>query len=442
MRRLPCAHRKPRGIGGFARGLGKAGDLDRAFARQRHPHGGAGLVLIGRPQRVVDHTDAAAFGQDGKFGSQIRHRGRPQEPGRRRDRRAPFTLLRQRLDFRRQQACDRAALQAGKGAGGERRGLPAIGAGGLEDGQGYDILEVRNIECWANLAEAGALRKRDFLTSDDIIQPSEAPASPLRAIPPLTALLAFERAASQLSFRRAARDLSLSPSAISHQIRGLEEQFGIKLFVRGARSVRLTADGERYFAKVSVALAALQDASRDMLRHRRDADAELWISSLPFFTSAVLIPALPEFKRRHPALTLRIEATHQYADFNASRVDVAIRYGREHSTGLKFEPLVAVKGLPVCAPALVKGGLKTPEDLSREVLIHLTTQPRAWPAWLKEAGLSAPHAARPSLARQRAGDAGGRRTGARRHARHVAADQGAAGLWQKADRALCVRGRA
>ena len=221
-----------------------------------------------------------------------------------------------------------------------------------------------------------------------MVHPLEAPPSSLRAIPPLTALLAFERAASQLSFRRAARDLSLSPSAISHQIRGLEAQFGVKLFVRGARSVRLTADGERYFAKVSAALAALQDASRDMLRHHRDADAELWISSLPFFTSAVLIPALPDFKRRNPALTLRIEATHQYADFNASRVDVAIRYGREHSTGLKFEPLVAVKGLPVCAPALVKRGLRKPKDLADEVLIHLTTQPRAWPAWLKEAGLS------------------------------------------------------
>ena len=210
---------------------------------------------------------------------------------------------------------------------------------------------------------------------------------PLRAIPPLTALLAFERAATQLSFRRAARDLALSPSAISHQIRGLEEQFGVKLFVRGARSVRLTADGERYLAKVSVALTALQDAGREMLAQRRDSRSELWISSLPFFTSTILIPALPDFKRRHPELTLRIEATHQYADFNASRVDVAIRYGREHSTGLKFEPLVQIKGLPVCAPALIKGGLQKPTDLSREILIHLTTQPRAWPAWLKEAGL-------------------------------------------------------
>ena len=76
-------------------------------------------------------------------------------------------------------------------------------------------------------------------------------------------------------------------------------------------------------------------------------------------------------------MTLRIEATHQYADFNVSRVDVAIRYGREHSSGLKFEPLVEVSGLPVCAPALIKGGLRDPEGLTREVLIHLTSQPRA-----------------------------------------------------------------
>ena len=250
----------------------------------------------------------------------------------------------------------------------------------------------------------------------NIIHPTDVPGSALRAIPPLTALLAFERAATQLSFRRAARDLSLSPSAISHQIRGLEEQFGTKLFVRGARSVRLTAEGERYLTKVSAALATLKDAGRDMLQQRRGGTSELWISSLPFFTSAVLLPALPDFKRRHPELTLRIEATHQYADFNASRVDVAIRYGREHSSGLKFEPLVTVKGLPVCSPMLVKQGLRTPEDLSREVLIHLTTRPRSWPNWLKEAGQSASRSTRPSLARQRAGDAGGGRTRTRRHA--------------------------
>lgn len=124
------------------------------------------------------------------------------------------------------------------------------------------------------------------------------------------------------------------------------------------------------------------------MRHRRDRGSELWVSSLPFFTSAVLIPALSDFGRRNPGLTLRIEATHQYADFNSSRVDVAIRYGREHSTGLKFEPLVEVSGLPVCAPALIRGGLRELQDLSAQVLIHLTTQPRAWPAWLEQAGLA------------------------------------------------------
>ena len=133
------------------------------------------------------------------------------------------------------------------------------------------------------------------------IHPSEPPDLPLRAIPPLTALLAFERAASQLSFRRAARDLALSPSAISHQIRGLELQFGVKLFVRGARSVRLTADGERYLAKVSSGLATLREAGREMQRQRRGGSDELWISALPFFTSTVLIPALADFKRRNPS---------------------------------------------------------------------------------------------------------------------------------------------
>jgi LysR family glycine cleavage system transcriptional activator len=209
-----------------------------------------------------------------------------------------------------------------------------------------------------------------------------------RAIPPLAALRAFERAASHLSFRLAARDLALSPSAISHQIRGLESQFGAKLFVRGAHGVRLTAAGERYLAKVSVALSTLEQAGQEMLSRRPGNARELWVSALPFFTSTVLIPALDGFNRRNPGLTLRIEATHQYADFNSSRVDVAVRYGREQSAGLKFEPLVEVRGQAVCAPAQVKAGLKTPQDLSRQVLLHLTSQPRAWPAWLKEAGLA------------------------------------------------------
>ena len=270
------------------------------------------------------------------------------------------------------------------------------------------------------------------------IHPSGEPTA-LRAIPPLTALLAFERAATQLSFRRAARDLALSPSAISHQIRGLEEQFGVKLFVRGARSVRLTADGERYLAKVSVALAALagrrpRHAAAAPRRQRANSGSARCRSS----PATVLIPALPDFKRRHPGTDAAHRGHPSICRLQRLRVDVAIRYGREHSTGLKFEPLVAVKGLPVCAPALVKAGLRRPADLSRQVLIHLTTQPRAWPAWLKEAGI--PHLdprghlwldSVPAMLE------------AAEHGLGVtlgdgAADQGAAGIWQETGGAVCA----
>lgn len=213
----------------------------------------------------------------------------------------------------------------------------------------------------------------------------QRPPDPLRTIPPLAALLAFQRAGSQLSFRHAARDLALSPSAVSHQIRGLEERFGVRLFARGGRSVKLTPDGERYLQSVSAALAALDDASRDLLRQARRGRDELRISSLPFFTNAVMIPALAAFKRDYPEITLRIEATHQYADFDRSGVDVAIRYGRERAAGLKLEPLIDVSGLPVCVPELRKG-LRRPEDLAKATLIHVSVQPNSWPAWFSDAG--------------------------------------------------------
>jgi LysR family glycine cleavage system transcriptional activator len=123
-----------------------------------------------------------------------------------------------------------------------------------------------------------------------------------------------------------------------------------------------------------------------MLKRREHKD-ELRISATPFFTSVVLMPALADFRRRHPELTLRIEATHQYADFADRSIDAAIRYGREHSAGLRFDPLVKVRGLPVCAPSLVRSGLRKPKDLARCTLIHLAAQPKAWPSWLAAIGL-------------------------------------------------------
>src|SRR4051794_27725846 len=115
---------------------------------------------------------------------------------------------------------------------------------------------------------------------------------PRRALPPLSALQAFERVGARLSFRQAADDLALSPSAVSHQIRSLEDRLGIQLFSRARGAILLTDAGRDYFTAVSAALGDLQDATRLLLEHRADFAADLRIGVTPFFSSAVILPAL------------------------------------------------------------------------------------------------------------------------------------------------------
>ena len=207
-----------------------------------------------------------------------------------------------------------------------------------------------------------------------------------RIVPPLSALLAFERAAAHLSFRRAARDLNLSPSAISHQIQGIEERFGVQLFVRAGRSVVLTSEGEHYLQTVRAALLQLEDGSRDLLNRIKARERMLRISAMPFFTRAVILPSLAKFRAAHPNIDLRIDSTHDYANFDERGIDAAVRYGRDKGQGLRLEALVSVSGQPVCSPKLA-AILRRPDDLSKVTLLNLVSQPRAWPAWLSDVGL-------------------------------------------------------
>lgn len=201
----------------------------------------------------------------------------------------------------------------------------------------------------------------------------------------MTALLAFERAARHLSFRKAAKDLGLSPSAISHQIRGLEERFGVSLFHRTTRSIQLSPAGSRYLQTVTEALGRLEESGRELLGEGGGVRGELRVSALPFFTSTVILPALSSLAQHQPGLTLRLEATHQYADFDSAGVDVAIRFGRENAAGLKFETLVEVRSQPVCTPNLA-ATISQPSDLRTATLIHVSAQPKAWRTWLRAAG--------------------------------------------------------
>ncbi len=209
--------------------------------------------------------------------------------------------------------------------------------------------------------------------------------SALRTLPSITALLAFERTARHLSFRKAAKDLGLSPSAISHQIRGLEERFGVSLFHRTTRTIRLSPAGTRYLQTVTEALEQLQEAGRELLGEGLGVRGELRVSALPFFTSTVILPALSSLAQHQPGLTLRLDATHQYADFESAGVDVAIRFGREHSAGLKFESLVEVRSQPVCTPNIA-ASITQPSSLKAATLIHVSAQPKAWHTWLRAIG--------------------------------------------------------
>jgi LysR family glycine cleavage system transcriptional activator len=205
------------------------------------------------------------------------------------------------------------------------------------------------------------------------------------ATPSLPALQAFEMAAKYLSYQRAAKDLGLTPSAVSHRIRGLEQKFGVRLFERAGRAIRLSDAGQNYLETVRSSLDALELGSLE-IQSRGANGPGLRISSLPFFTNIVIIPALEDFRKRFPNTSLQVAATHEYANFDRGGVDAAIRYGRERSSGLRFDPLLEVHGVAVCSPRIARR-LKSPLDLAKQPLIHISAGSGGWPAWLRAAGI-------------------------------------------------------
>jgi LysR family glycine cleavage system transcriptional activator len=212
---------------------------------------------------------------------------------------------------------------------------------------------------------------------------------PRRAdLPPLTALRAFLAAGRCGSFQDAARELGVTPSAVSHQVRGLEEWLGVALFVRLARRVELTKAGAKFLAETERAFGRISTAA-GALRTQSGA-TRLKVSALPLFTSVWLIPRLAGFEARHPDIVLDVETTNRVADFDRDEVDVAVRNLRSPTPGLVARKLLDVSPVPVCAPKLIAGAaaLKTPADLSSHAIIHVTARPDAWPRWLKAVGLA------------------------------------------------------
>ena len=206
-------------------------------------------------------------------------------------------------------------------------------------------------------------------------------------LPPLAALRAFEAAARHLSFTRAAQELHVTQTAISHQIRALEERLGVKLFRRLPRGLVLTEEAQRYLPAVRDAFAHIDAATGELLAAR--AGGPVTASVLPSFAARWLVPRLGRLRSAHPDIDLRISTSQHLVDFAREDVDIGIRMGRGHYPGLRVDRLFGETLMPVCTPALLEGEhpLRRPEDLRHHVLLH-DDDYTSWQLWLDLAGVA------------------------------------------------------
>jgi LysR family glycine cleavage system transcriptional activator len=210
-------------------------------------------------------------------------------------------------------------------------------------------------------------------------------------LPSLNGLRAFEAAARHLSFTVAAAELNVTQTAISHQIRRLEEELGVRLFVRQNRALALTPEARDYLPGVRAAFNDLRLATDRLLR--RDNDHVLTVSTLASLAAKWLLPRLSAFQEAHPGIDVRITTSTALVDFQRDDVDAAIRYGRGQWPGVRADWLMADQLFPVCSPALLTGNrpLRSPEDLAYQTLLHTSAggYDDDWRLWLTAAGLPA-----------------------------------------------------
>src|SRR6266436_8212994 len=207
-------------------------------------------------------------------------------------------------------------------------------------------------------------------------------------LPSLNGLRAFEAAARHLSFTQAASELNVTQTAISHQIRRLEEELGIRLFVRKNRALSLTPEAREYLPGIRAAFNDLRLATDRLLR--KGDDNVLTISTLASLAAKWLLPRLSAFQEAHPDIDVRITTSTGLIDFRGGDVDAAIRYGRGNWPGLRAEWLMADQLFPVCSPTLLTGDkpLRRPEDLADQVLLHTSGGTEDdWRLWLTAASL-------------------------------------------------------
>ena len=219
-----------------------------------------------------------------------------------------------------------------------------------------------------------------------------------RRLPSLNAIKAFEAAARGNSFTRAAEELFVTPGAVSQQVKALEADLGLKLFVRERQRLVITEAGREYFAVIGDALDQIGLGTERLMRRQRTG--VLTVSVSPDFAAKWLVNRLGRFAEAHPEIDLRVAASDQRVDFAREDVDLAVRHGNGQWPELDVVRLCDEQLFPVCSPELLRGPNRTASaaDLLRFPLLRLDDWTN-WGRWFEAAGVITPTISGPVLNR-------------------------------------------
>ena len=208
-----------------------------------------------------------------------------------------------------------------------------------------------------------------------------------RSLPPLNALRSFEAAARHQSFTRAADELCVTQGAVSHQVKALEAELGLKLSNRERQGLAITDAGHDYLAVVRDAFDRIALGTDRLLQ--RLHSGVITVSMSPDFAAKWLVGRLGRFAEAYPDIELKVSATIHHCDFAREDVDLAIRHGAGNWAGLDAVNLCSEELFPVCGPTLLgsQRRIHCPEDVLQFPLLHLNDR-RDWSRWLEAAGAS------------------------------------------------------
>ncbi|MBE0614982.1 MAG: transcriptional regulator GcvA [Burkholderiales bacterium] len=209
-----------------------------------------------------------------------------------------------------------------------------------------------------------------------------------RNLPSLDLLRGFEAAARNLSFTKAAKELFVTQSAVSRQVKAIEDHLGVALFVRRHRALLLTEAGHELYRASAQALRQLADATARI--RERDSGRALTVTATIGFASLWLIPRLADFRSQHPDIDIRIAANNNMLDLEREGIELAVRYCMPKAAPQGATKLFGEAVLPVCSPKLLTRAapLARPEDLRHHVLLHYELPGGAgpwlsWTVWLE-----------------------------------------------------------